>query len=182
MNNSIVQLRKLLEDRLYHKDVHKLIQYSLKDEQVLKHLFQLIKDPNVQVAYQATWVLSHWPKVEQGWLIQQQGAFMDYLLLCTQDGQIRLLLSILNQQPLIEKDRLDVLDYCMETMLAQSRPVAIRSFCIKMIYKYCLQYPELLPEFRTALEMISGDTAAAIQSVYKHMSKQIQGHRRQGIQ
>lgn len=45
-------------------------------------------------------------------------------------------------------------DNCMNRMISSGSPAGIRVLCMKLSYLQCKLYPELLAEFRSALEML----------------------------
>lgn len=165
----MMPLERKLSNRIYLDEVKQLIDYIKQDNTLRDKLFSLLDHADPLVASQAAWVLSYWPRKDQAWLVEKQHALMDKVLDCSHDGKVRLLLSMLCRQPLVEKDRGDVLDYCMETILAQSRPVAIRSFCIKLAYRFCRDFPELLQELKETLDIIKEDASPGIISARKNI-------------
>lgn len=48
--------------------------------------------------------------------------------------------------------RTDFLDYCLEHMQNPNEYPGIQSLCLKLAYKMCLFYPELMDELKHTLE------------------------------
>lgn len=65
----------------------------------------------------------------------------------------RLSLNIIERLKMDEDDlRTDFLDFCLEHMASVEELPGIQSLCMKLAYRMCMFYPELMGEFKVTLE------------------------------
>ena len=65
----------------------------------------------------------------------------------------RLTLSIIERMKLEEDDlRTDFLDFCLEHMVSTKEFSGIQSVCMKLAFRMCVFYPELMDELKRILE------------------------------
>lgn len=164
-----MNFRALLSKRIHLDEARTFIKVAQESETHQKELFSLLFDANEKMAYQAGWLLSHWPRETDEWLIEKQDQLIDALLSCKQDGKRRVILTILYRQPLLELNRVDFLDYCLTCFLSNKEAIAIRSLCMKIAYELCRSMPELLQEFKSALELIEEGAPPAITGARKNI-------------
>lgn len=50
--------------------------------------------------------------------------------------------------------RTDFIDFCMSRMLSATETVASKALCVKMAYKQCIHYEELIQELKQCLDMM----------------------------
>lgn len=154
-NNTIpTGLVKKLSDRIGMDEIHEityLIQYSNKGKQ---QLYNFIFDEDDTVVTNALWIMTHFSLSENEWLYSKQNEIIDKLLVTRQPSHLRLLLHLLYRQPLADPPRVDFLDYCLEEMVAMKEAPGTTTLCMKLAYEMCRMIPELLQEYRVALDMI----------------------------
>lgn len=106
-----------------------------------------------RVARNAFWVLT---KATDQELSQLQGMLhelMDLALKTEHSAVRRLSLNIIERLKMEEDDlRTDFLDFCLEHMADADELPGIQSISMKLAYRMCKFYPELLAEFKVTLE------------------------------
>lgn len=154
-NNTIpARLVKKLSGRIGMDEIHEityLIQSSNKGKQ---QLYNFIFDEDDTVVTNALWIMTHFSLSENEWLYSKQNEMIDKLLAARHPSHLRLLLHLLYRQPLADPPRVDFLDYCLEEMVAMKEAPGTTTLCMKLAYEMCRMIPELLQEYRVALDMI----------------------------
>lgn len=106
-----------------------------------------------RVARNAFWVLT---KASDQELSQLQGMLNELidLALKTENSAVRRLsLNIIERLKIEEDDlRTDFLDFCLEHMADVDELPGIQSISMKLAYRMCKFYPELMDEFKVTLE------------------------------
>ena len=110
-------------------------------------------DADYRVARSALWGLT---KANDDELSQLQG-LLDELIaqaMQTENSSVRrLTLSIIERLKMTEDDlRTDFLDFCMEHMGAGDELPGVQTLCMKLAYRMCNFYPELMEEFKRIVE------------------------------
>ena len=110
-------------------------------------------DADYRVARSALWGLT---KANDDELLQLQG-LLDELIaqaMQTENSSVRrLTLSIIERLKMTEDDlRTDFLDFCMEHMGAGDELPGVQTLCMKLAYRMCNFYPELMEEFKRIVE------------------------------
>ena len=110
-------------------------------------------DADYRVARSALWGLT---KANDDELLQLQG-LLDELIaqaMQTENSSVRrLTLSIIERLKMTEDDlRTDFLDFCMEHMVAGDELPGVQTLCMKLAYRMCNFYPELMEEFKRIVE------------------------------
>ena len=86
--------------------------------------------------------------------IEQRKDELINLAMTTPDTSLRRLLLTLLERMTFEADsiRTDFLDFCLDGMQSLSQPPGVQSLCMKLAYKQCRLYDELLDELKVTLE------------------------------
>lgn len=119
---------------------------------------QFMHSDDERVARNAFWSLT---KATDKELFQLQPILNDLidLALTTPSSSVRRLsLNIIERLEMKEDDlRTDFLDFCLEHMADADELPGIQSISMKLAYRMCKFYPELLAEFKTTLESMEPD-------------------------
>ena len=106
-----------------------------------------------RVARNAFWVLT---KATDQELSQLQGMLhelMDLALKTEHSAVRRLSLNIIERLKMEEDDlRTDFLDFCLDRMASVDELPGIQAMSMKLAYRMCKYYPELMDEFKMTLE------------------------------
>lgn len=119
----------------------------------LMELYEQLKSDDDRTRRNAAWTLTHKSDSEIARLPQQE---MIELILTTESIPLRrMVLSLVERQPMEEEDiRSDFLDFCMSHMVMLEEPSGVQSLCMKMAYRMCSFYPELMHEFQETLSIM----------------------------
>lgn len=119
---------------------------------------QFIFSSEHRVARNALWVLT---KASDKELSQLQGMLHELTALAmhTSDSAVRRLsLNIVLRLKMEEDDlRTDFLDFCLEHMMDVREFPGIQSLCLKLAFRMCQFYPELMGELKRTLEAMEID-------------------------
>lgn len=143
-------------------------------------LFSFCTSSDAVVARNAAWVLTQFSDGDLAMLLHRQGEITDLVLRTPNTSLRRLLLSVLYRMPFRGDDiRVDLLDFCLENMVAAHQPPGVQSLCMKMAHRMCAPYPELEAEFlRTIKDMNPYHYSAAVTSARKNILAGMKKHRR----
>lgn len=159
---TICQLRKRLSERIHAADIAELclMAQCTEGNGMKAMLFKLAGDKDRRVASNALWVFSHFNASDRSWLQNKQKELIDMALSVIDVTSLRLVLTLLERQTFeAESIRTDFLDFCLCRMVSDAEPVSIRSLSMKLAYKMCLHYPELLEELRMSVDLIDKTSA-----------------------
>ncbi len=174
-----VELTERLSSRIGIEDA-----MGLRGEVVMSHstdlLFSLCASSDAVVARNAAWGLTQFSDGDLAMLLHRQGEITDLVLRTPNTSLRRLLLSVLYRMPFRGDDiRVDLLDFCLENMVAAHQPPGVQSLCMKMAHRMCAPYPELEAEFlRTIKDMNPYHYSAAVTSARKNILAGMKKHRR----
>ena len=170
-----MNLHQRLSRRIHAEDILEIL-FIIKDSnEKRRELYLLIFDKNDKISYQALWVCSHFNSEEKKWLLSKQNELIDAVLNCKHPGKRRLFLTLLNHQSFYELSRIDLLDYCLDRIVAKDELPGVRALCIKLAYKLCRHTPDLLNEFHLILEMMEcSSLPVSIRTVRKNSMEAIQ--------
>ena len=108
---------------------------------------------DARVARNAFWCLTKATDKELSQLQPILNELIDLALTTTSSSVCRLSLNIIERLEMKEEDlRSDFLDFCLEHMADADELPGIQSLSMKLAYRMCKFYPELLAEFKATLE------------------------------
>ena len=115
-------------------------------------------DPDYRVARSALWGLTKATDEE----LSELQVILDELIeqaMHTGDSSVRrLTLNIIERLKMEEDDlRTDFLDFCLEHMASIEEFPGIQTLCMKLAYRMCSFYPELMDELKRTLEAMEID-------------------------
>lgn len=106
-------------------------------------------DEYPQVARNALWVLTKATDEELSTLQPICNELVDLAMSTEHAAVRRLSLNIVERLRMDEDDlRTEFLDFCMEHMLDVEEPPGVQSVCMKLAYRMCKFYPELMDELK----------------------------------
>ena len=119
---------------------------------------RFIFDSDYRVARNALWGLT---KATDGELSELQvllNELVDQVMLTENSSVRRLTLNIIERLKMDEDDlRTDFLDFCFEHMVSVKEFPGIQTLCMKLAYRMCTFYPELMDELKRTLEAMEID-------------------------
>jgi hypothetical protein len=108
---------------------------------------------NYRVARSALWGLTKANKEELSQLQVILNELIDQAMQTENSSVMRLTLNIIERLEMGEDDlRTDFLDFCLEHMTNHDELPGIQSLCMKLSFRMCKFYPELMDELRRTLE------------------------------
>ena len=111
-----------------------------------------------RVARNAFWTLTKATDKELSQLQPILNELIDLALITPSSSVRRLSLNIVERLEMKEDDlRTDFLDFCLEHMADADELPGIQSISMKLAYRMCKFYPELLAEFKATLESMEPD-------------------------
>ena len=111
-----------------------------------------------RVARSALWGLTKASKEELSQLQVILNELIDQAMLTENSSVRRLSLNIVERLELNKEDlRTDFLDFCFEHMMDVEEYPGIQSVCMKLTFRMCKFYPELMDELKRTLEAMEID-------------------------
>ncbi|SFW44685.1 hypothetical protein SAMN02910409_2354 [Prevotellaceae bacterium HUN156] len=110
------------------------------------------------VARSALWGLTKASKAELSQLQEILNKFIDQAMQTDNSSVRRLSLNIVERLQMNEEDlRTDFLDFCLDHMIDVEEFPGIQSVCMKLAFRMCKFYPELMDELKRTLETMEID-------------------------
>ena len=111
-----------------------------------------------RVARSALWGLTKARKDELSQLQVMLDEFIDQAMQTDNSSVRRLSLNVIERLEISEDDlRTDFLDFCFEHMMDIEEFPGIQSVCMKLAFRMCKFYPELMDELKRTLETMEID-------------------------
>jgi len=115
-------------------------------------------DTDYRVARSALWGLSKATNEELSELQVVLNELIDQAMQTENSSVRRLTLNIIERLKIAEDDlQIDFLDFCLEHMVSIEEFPGIQTLCMKLAYRMCTFYPELMDELKRTLEAMEID-------------------------
>ena len=115
-------------------------------------------DSDYRVARSALWGLSKATDEELSELQVMLNKLIDQAMQTENSSVRRLTLNIIERLKMDEEElRTDFLDFCFEHMVSIEEFPGIQTLCMKLAYRMCTFYPELMDELKRTLEAMEID-------------------------
>ena len=115
-------------------------------------------DSDYRVARNALWGLTKATDEELAELQVMLNELIDQAMQTENSSVRRLTLNIIERLKMDEDDlRTDFLDFCFEHMVSIEELPGIQTLCMKLAYRMCAFYPELMDELKRTLEAMEID-------------------------
>ena len=115
-------------------------------------------DTDYRVARTALWGLTKAKDEELSELKVIYNELIDQAMQTENSSVRRLTLNIIEKLKMDEDDlRTDFLDFCFEHMVSIEEFPGIQTLCMKLAFRMCTFYPELMDEFKRTLEAMEID-------------------------
>lgn len=142
---------------------------QLAKEMPTSMLLEFLFEEEERIARNAAWILTHKSVKEIRTLPHDRLA--DFAMHTHNSSLRRLSLNLIEQQKRVGGEiRTDFLDFCLQHMVMPDEPPGVQSLCIKLAYRMCLRYPELLHEFEETLKLMPSEH---YKTCVKHLRKQL---------
>ena len=115
-------------------------------------------DSDYRVARSALWGLTKATNEELSLLLVILNELIDQTMQTENSSVRRLTLNIIERLKMDEDNlRTDFLDFCFEHMVSIEEFPGIQTLCMKLAYRMCTFYPELMDELKRTLEAMEID-------------------------
>ena len=115
-------------------------------------------DTDYRVVRSALWGLSKATNEELSELQVVLNELIDQAMQTENSSVRRLTLNIIERLKIAEDDlQIDFLDFCLEHMVSIEEFPGIQTLCMKLAYRMCTFYPELMDELKRTLEAMEID-------------------------
>ncbi|MFT3739452.1 MAG: hypothetical protein QM786_11900 [Breznakibacter sp.] len=127
---------------------------SVTAPQLIDQLIDLSKSNLYPTNWRAAWVLDHVQQSHKAMIEPYLPRFLNHLREIKSEGVKRHYIKMLSQgsDDLLDDGRL--VDFCIERLLSQQTPIAVRAHCMEILRRQTLRYPELGNELKPILEEI----------------------------
>ncbi len=135
---------------------------------------QYIYDADDHVARNALWCLTKANDAELAQLQPMLNELIDNAMSTPHSAVRRLTLNIIERLKMSEEElRTDFLDFCLDHMTCPTELPGIQSLCMKLAYRMCSFYPELMGEFMRTIEAMEMDFyKPAVKSIRNRLLRQ----------
>lgn len=119
---------------------------------------QFMHNDDYQIARNALWALTKATDKELSQLYEMLNELIDLAISTDNPSVRRLSLNLIVRQQMQEEDlRTDFLDFCLEHMTDMEEFPGIQSLCMKIAYRMCKFYTELMEEFMRTIKAMEMD-------------------------
>lgn len=175
----ISNIQEKLNKRIYVDDIVEMIrQYDIN--YISDKILHLTQNQPLIVQYNSLRVMNHIELIEKRCVYQKNQQYLIDLVLREKDiGKTRLILALLNRQEFYKNDiNSEFLDYTINSILMNEMPCSIRVLCMKISYKLCVNFKELLLELKEIISLIpneysSSGLLAAKKNILKMINKAV---------
>lgn len=172
------EFRKELDVPISRLSIGGIVQEICLHPEYLKDIYLLTSDEKQIVSWRAIWVCEKLSEVHPDWFVSMYNEIIHRLISSTHDGSKRLLMSILYNIPISSPISIELLNYCLDHMLAPQESIGVQALSIRMAYMLCKNEPELLQELRLILENSDVDFySTGVKTTVRNVLKKIWGTR-----
>lgn len=177
MKGLICRLKDKLRSRLSPDEIHEIcfLTQGRENDGFKAELFELIKDADKRISFNALYVFTKFDLSNNEWLYQKQDELINRVLQEQREGNMRLLLTLLLRQPFDSENlRTDFLDFCLLSITSYTKPTSVRVLCMKLAYEQCKFFPELLEELCCTLNLLEHEPlSSGLATAKKNILKMI---------
>lgn len=173
-----LNLPQRLSGRIHKNDIQEIIYYiqHQKTDMEISALYHLMFDTDKHISGNAAWILTHLDTRHNQWLYSKHDELIRESMQISDISKRRLILTLLLKQP-FDKENIkgDFLEYCFNCITSNKESIGIKALCMKLAYKQCIYFPELLKELKMTLEIMDSEPLSpGLQVVKKKILKDIQ--------
>ncbi|MBO4307793.1 MAG: hypothetical protein J5848_05720 [Bacteroidales bacterium] len=152
-----MEIKELISHPIGKTDITALV-HNIKQDGI-DELYLLLFDSDKRTSDNAAWVMTHLPLSDREILEKKKNELIDEALTTSSVTKQRLLLRLLDDVEISEEDvRTDFLDFCLNGITNPNLTYGVRSLCMKLSFKQCRHWPELLAELRSTIELLEPHT------------------------
>ncbi len=170
-----MDFRKKLElghSKLFTNEIVEEI--SLHPEK-MKVLMQIFVEGPVQITQRAAWSISVVAEKHPELLIDYYDLFIKLLNQPNKhDAVNRNIVRAFQFVEIPKKYQGKILDVCFKLLKSSVEPIAVKAFCMTVIYNLSKKYPDIIPELKATIEFLLPNRSAGIKSRGNKILKAIQ--------
>ena len=141
----------------------------------MDELMQIFIEGPVQFTQRAAWSISVIAEKHPNLLINYYDLFIKLLNQPNKhDAVNRNIVRALQFVNIPEKFEGRILDVCFRLLKSSEEPIAVKAFCMTVIFNLSKKYPDIVPELRATIEALMPNGSAGIKSRGKRILKAIQ--------
>lgn len=150
-----------------------LAQEILNHPEDFEIVYKLIFDDDERVAWRAAWACEKICEKRPDLFYEDHYYQITDLIISNSHGGLqRGCLSILMNLPVPDPLPVELLNNCYEKIISDKSPIAVQALSLKLIYKFCLKEPDLIPELKAYLDNFeSNEFSPGIISTRKNIIK-----------
>ena len=150
--------RERLSKTFSEGGAQEIYQEMMADGDFIGFARRYVFDSDYRVARSALWGLTKATNEELLALQAILNKLIDQAMQTENSSVRRLTLNIIERLKMNEDDlRTDFLDFCLEHMVSIEEYSGIQTLCMKLAYRMCSFYPELMDELKRTLEAMEID-------------------------
>ena len=150
--------RERLSKTFSEGGAQEIYQEMMADGDFIGFARRYVFDSDYRVARSALWGLTKATNEELSALQAILNKLIDQAMQTENSSVRRLTLNIIERLKMNEEDlRTDFLDFCFEHMVSIEEFPGIQTLCMKLAYRMCTFYPELMDELKRTIEAMEID-------------------------
>lgn len=134
------------------------------------NIYMKLQDP---ISRRAAWILDTLSEAENYWLTPYVEELIGAMPAFTHDAYKRHGLRILSHQKIPEHLQGQLVSICFDWLLSLESPVAVKMYCIKILYDLSLTIPAIRNELIDTIEFQVQEGTSGFQSIAKKTLKQL---------
>ena len=116
-------------------------------------IYELIFDTDTTVAWRAAWACQKISEKQPELFTDKQfNELAAFTIASSHDGIKRGCLGTLNNLPLPQPIPVELINACFDWLISTKSAIAVQALSLKLLYKFCLNEPGLIPELEAYLE------------------------------
>ena len=172
-------IKDSLEDYLINNISSENIQQIRKsdkvNQQMVNTLWIIVKDNKHPQSWRAAWSLFHILSYKNNFELMRQhlNQIIELLPSFKHNGQKREMMKVILLFDSRDIEMGTLIDICFEYILSPKEALAVRVHAMQIIYNISEYEPDLKPELKATLEMLSQETSMALKSRSRKLLKKL---------
>ncbi|MBR4147787.1 MAG: hypothetical protein IKU00_07875 [Bacteroidales bacterium] len=143
---------EILKDSFGEAEAQAVYQVVKQEDDLVGFARQFMNHEDYRVARSALWALTKGTDQELSALQGMREELIDLAMTTDNSSVRRLSLNLIERLKMNEEDlRADFLDFCFEHMMDVEEFPGIQSICMKLAFRICQFYPDLMDELKRTL-------------------------------
>lgn len=144
-----------------------------KRPELVSELWEIYLAVEEPVSRRAAWIIDTASEDKPEWVEPFLPSLIQKLPLFNHDGLKRHALRIIARMPFPENTDADLLNKCFEWLLAPAESVAVKMYCIQILYRLSETEPDILQELYDTIEFQMTDATPGFRSIGSKLMFQI---------